>query len=89
MCTLVYSLSLSLSLPPSFFQYSVLASFHQCVWSLHIVCSGSAVEAAIGHVNGGDVMRFVHRYRGSDVLTVSSREYDKDVNHPLPKNIAL
>lgn len=70
-------------------QYSVLASFHQCVWSLHIVCSGSAVEAAIGHVNGGDVMRFVHRYRGSDVLTVSSKEYDKDVTHPLPKNIAL
>lgn len=26
----------------------VQASFHQCVWALHIVCSGSAKEAAIG-----------------------------------------
>ena len=26
----------------------VQASFHQCVWALHIVCSGNAKEAAIG-----------------------------------------
>lgn len=49
------------------------------MWSLHIVCSGSAVEAAIGHINGGDVVRLVHRYRGSDVLTVATKESDKDV----------
>ena len=56
---------------------------------MHIVCCGSSVEAAIGHVNGGDVIRLVHRYRGNDVLTVVSKEYDKDVTHPLPKSIAL
>jgi len=31
----------------------VQASFHQCVWALHIVCSGSAMEAAIGQLLGG------------------------------------
>ena len=70
-------------------QFSVQASFHQCVWSLHIVCCGSAVEAAIGHINGGDVVRLVHRYHGNDILTVLSKEYDKDVTLPLPKSIAL
>ena len=38
-------LSLSLPSPP---QNTVLASFVQCVWALHIVCSGSAKEEAIG-----------------------------------------
>ena len=37
------------------------------------------------------MMRLVHRYRGSDVLTVSPKEYDKDVTVPLtlPKATAL
>ncbi len=64
---------------------SVYVSFYQCVWSLHIVCSGSAKEAAIGNVNGGDVVRFIHRFwGGGDSLVVQTRKSSSDVAVKLP-----
>ena len=56
------------------------------MWSLHIVCSGSAKEAAIGNVNGGDVVRFIHRYMGGDVLMVKERRHAHMVKEPIPDN---
>ncbi len=62
----------------------VHASFHQCVWSLHIISSGSAKEAAVGYVNGGDVLRLVHRNKNKACLTVGARDCDLSVKLPVP-----
>ena len=56
------------------------------MWSLHIVCSGSAKEAAIGNVNGGDVLRLIHRYWGGDTLTVKPWKNSHKVTELIPDN---
>ena len=47
--------------------------------------SGSAKEAAVGFVNGGDVVRLVHRYRNKGCLSVGTRECDVNVKLPVPE----
>ena len=51
------------------------------------MCSGSAKEAAIGNVNGGDVVRFIHRYwGGGDILMVKGRQVLYRVIDLIPDN---
>ena len=72
------------TIPPPLQLPLVHASFHQCVWSLHIISSGSAKEAAVGYVNGGDVLRLVHRNKNKACLTVGARDCDLSVKLPVP-----
>lgn len=51
------------------------------------MCSGSAKEAAIGYVNGGDVVRLIHRYMGGDVLMVKARKHGYRVTEPIPDHV--
>ena len=48
------------------------------------MCSGSAKEEAIGNVNGGDVVRFIHRYWGGDVLMVKSPTKSRNLTNLIP-----
>ena len=50
------------------------------------MCSGSAKEAAIGNVNGGDVVRLIHRHMGGDVLMVKARKNAYKVTEIIPDN---
>ena len=50
------------------------------------MCSGSAKEAAIGNVNGGDVVRFIHRFWGGDTLMVRSSRPSRNATLSLPEN---
>ena len=48
--------------------------------------SGSAKEAAIGNVNGGDVVRFIHRFwGGGDTLVIRTRKAAAEVTEGLPR----
>ncbi|XP_065916546.1 ryanodine receptor 2-like isoform X2 [Dysidea avara] len=60
----------------------VQASFQQSLWALHIMCCGSAKQDAIGYVNGGDVVRMIHRHSGMDCLTVAARASDSVCSQP-------
>jgi len=42
-------------------------------------CTLSVYHTHAGNVNGGDVVRFIHRHGGEDCLAVAARDSNKDV----------
>ncbi|XP_065188366.1 ryanodine receptor 3-like isoform X2 [Sycon ciliatum] len=59
----------------------IQASFQQTFWRIIPVCVGTARAAAVGHVNGCDVIRLFHRHVSQ--CLVARKDADVQNRHPM------